>query len=513
MERDLHSPAAIEGADVADVLIELAPRLVVPHGLQAGRPPTLQPWMLEFLRGAFAPGVREGALTCGRKNGKSSLVALALLAWLAAPEALGRGQHWRGAVASETGRLAAELRDLLSAFMTASGIKHHVRRSPAPGAIEAGDAEVTFHNATASTGLALGSDLAIVDEAGVLKEAKRPLWDSMVSSTSARRRGRFLALGAQYTGPMFRELLDRADDPAVHVTCYAAAPDCALEDRAAWAEANPGLGSIKSVSYMAAMARRAMAATGAEYGFRGHELNAAVDTARDSIVGPEAWRGCCGELPDRRGPVALGIDLGGGDAMSAIAAYWPASGRLEAWGAWPGGRPIREREREDKVAPGRYRDMVRAGELTLYGRGSGTPVAPFLQDVAANLRGCRIRVVAADTYRQDQLRDGLAEARITAPVHIRATRADKAADAENFRDAVGEGRVRANSDLLTLAVQESSVEYDEQFRPRLTKKRDRGRIDAVAAAVLAVSFGEQLRRQRPRRIRWEFPGGDVYETT
>lgn len=300
MERDMHSPpaVAIEGADVADVLLELRPKLVVPHGLQAGRPPTLQPWMLDFLRGAFAPGVRESALTVARKNAKSSLVALALLAWLAAPEALRRGPHWRAAVASETGALAAELRDLLAAFLEASGIAHNVRRSPAPGAIEAGDAVVSFHNASAATGLAMGCDLAIVDEAGVLDANKQRLWDSMVSSISGRR-GRFVALGAQYDGPMFGDLLARAGQPSVHVTRYAAPVDADLDDEDAWRAANPALGLVKDVDYMADMSRRALYSTGSEAGFRAHDLNAPTVADREHIVTLKRWGECEGELPDR----------------------------------------------------------------------------------------------------------------------------------------------------------------------------------------------------------------------
>lgn len=503
------APAPIEAQGVADVLAELAPTLVVPHGLQAGAPPTLMPWMLEFLRGAFARHVREAALSVARKNAKSSLVALALLAWLAAPKALHRPPAWRAAVASETGALAGELRDLLAAFLAASGIAHKVRRSPSPGAIEVGDASVTFANASSATGLALGADLAIVDEAGVLGEGKRNLWDSMVSSTSARG-GRFLALGAQYEGPMFHELIARADDPAVHVAHYAAPADCALDDEAAWRLANPALGVVKARGYMVDMARRAAATPANESGFRGHDLNSPVAAEREQIVSLRDWRACCeGELPPRDGPAFVGLDAGGSASMTAAAAWWPATGRFECWAALPASPPLAERERADGVGKGDYAAMRARGELTTY-PGRTTPLGAFLGDVGARLAGCRVACVGADRYRQADVVQAVQSAGVRWPMGKASwrgmgagSRADGSHDVRAFQRAVLGGRlVAAPSRLMTMAVAESEVRYDAAGNPALGKARSRSRIDALSAACIAVGLGTLW---RPNAVRWHFP--------
>ena len=46
------------------------------------------------------------------------------------------------------------------------------------------------------------------------------------------------------------------------------------------------------------------------------------------------WAAAEGDVP-REGPAYWGVDLGGSAAQSAVAAYWPATGRLEALAAFP----------------------------------------------------------------------------------------------------------------------------------------------------------------------------------
>ena len=118
---------------------------------------------------------------------------------------------------------------------------------------------------------------------------------------------------------------------------YAAPADCELDDRAAWTAANPGLaGGIKSASYMADMARRALASPADQRSFRSHDLNAPVDPGREMICSLVDWKACLtDDPPPRDGEVVIGFDLGGSASMSALVAIWPRSGRLESWGAFP----------------------------------------------------------------------------------------------------------------------------------------------------------------------------------
>ena len=141
----------------------------------------------------------------------------------------------------------------------ASGLKLEALKAPQKRLrTAAGEAEIL--PASDSAGAASSYDLAIIDELGLLAEKHREFVASMRSSVSAKG-GRFLALTIHGSGPFVPEILARSGARGVSVHHYHAPLGCALDDRAAWRAANPGLGSIKSVAYMASEAARAKAAT------------------------------------------------------------------------------------------------------------------------------------------------------------------------------------------------------------------------------------------------------------
>ena len=67
-------------------------RLTVTQGPRAGERFELLPWQRRFLRGAFRSGVQRSAVTCGRGNGKSGLVAALATLYLGGPLAQPRGE-------------------------------------------------------------------------------------------------------------------------------------------------------------------------------------------------------------------------------------------------------------------------------------------------------------------------------------------------------------------------------------------------------------------------------------
>ena len=107
--------------DPAEAVARWAAELVVPDGLLQGEHFQIADWQLRFLRDALAPGCREAALSMSRKNGKSALVAVLLLAYLSDKGPLHR-HGWRGLVVSLTGALAIELRHQVEAIAASSGL-------------------------------------------------------------------------------------------------------------------------------------------------------------------------------------------------------------------------------------------------------------------------------------------------------------------------------------------------------------------------------------------------------
>ena len=73
-------------------LIDFLAKLPVTQGQGAGSNLELQPWQRRFVRGAFAPGVDTAALSVGRGNGKTTLLAAVAAATLIGPLAQARGE-------------------------------------------------------------------------------------------------------------------------------------------------------------------------------------------------------------------------------------------------------------------------------------------------------------------------------------------------------------------------------------------------------------------------------------
>ena len=227
--------------------------LRVPHGHpRAGEPMELPSYGVDFLRDALTHS--ESALLVARKNAKSAIVAVYLLARLVGPL---RTRGYRAGVCSVNREKAGELWQQAVDIAAASGLDG-LRFRRAPRGIESATGRVDILSADKSAGHASGFDDAILDELGLLPERNRALVNGLRSSVSARG-GRFIALSIVGESPFTRELIERADMDGCAVHLYQAAPDAALDDMAAWRAANPGLGTVKSLDYMRSESRRVLA--------------------------------------------------------------------------------------------------------------------------------------------------------------------------------------------------------------------------------------------------------------
>ena len=471
--------------------------LLVPSGPLRGKPFRLGDWQRHFMTEALAPGIREAALSVARKNGKTGLVAALVLAHLAGPW---NRPDWRGLVASLNSDLAIELRHAVTMMADLSGVTVRLFKSPRPGAIYGlQGAQCQFLATDKGTGHAKGADLAIVDEAGLMPEAQRDTWNAMLSSVSGRD-GRLLAISIMGDGPMMAELRERRRDPAVcwHGFGVSATDDPA--DESTWHKANPGLrDGIKSVAYMRDMARRATASPADMAAFKAFDLNAPGAPDRLLLVTMEQWASARRAPGPRAGWCTLGVDLGGSSSMTAAAAYWPESGRLEVWGALPGVPDLRARALADGVG-NRYERMVDAGELTVFNGVRTTPVNLFLEHVLERLNGEKVVAIIADRYRMSEAEDVYAAVGVRAPRVWRGQGwADASHDVRAFQRAVISGTLAVGPHLMMeSAVMESALAVDPAGNQKLDKARARGRIDAASAAVLALGEAER-RAARPRR--------------
>ena len=469
-----------------------ASTLKVPPGhVMAGQPMILPPFAIRFLRDAM--GQHESALTVARKNAKSAICAVLALGYLVGPL---RQSGWRGAVCSVTKEKAAELRLQVAAIAEASDLDITIRRSPYPGAIESETGTFETLSADRSAGHASGFDLVIVDETGLFPERSRDLLAGLRSSISAKA-GRIVHISIRGDSPLFAEILN---NPASVVHEYTAPDDCDIADRKAWKAANPTLGTIKQISYMAAEVNRIwQGAPGDEPSFRAYDLNLALSPTAEMICSPEDLRGCfVDDPPERRGAVVLGIDAGEATSATAAAAIWPETGRMELWMGYGDNPPIRDRARADS-AP--YELMVKRGELKLY-PGRVVPVSQFLEDVARDLDGFDIEAAAADGFKDNEIRDWMDRAEIYWPIQFRRVGAGKdgGEDVRRFQRLIIKRKISMVENLaLVTAISKSTLRRDGNGNPALDKSTSRGRIDTLAAAVIACGLAEPMIDKPPAR--------------
>lgn len=481
--------------------------LRVPTGPLASKPFLIPGWQEDFLRAACRPGIFESGLSVARKNGKSGLIAAWLLAHVAGP-LLRPG--WRAVVVSLTGVLAKELKDAMEGTAIASGIETlSFLKTPPPGRVVGPhETRIDFLAADKATGHAIGCDLAVVDEAGLMPESQRQLWNAVFSSTSGRA-GRLLAISIRGDGPMFSEMADRAKEPGVCWVEYRAPDDCSYDDESAWNDANPGLADgIKSMAYMRHQARRAMVNPKDAPSFAAYDLNQPQEPSRELILTPAQWLDCVvDELPPRSGPVAIGIDLGGSASMTAAVLYWPECGRIEVFGAFPSVPDLSIRGEADGVG-GLYVRMKQRGELSET-PGRVTDVSSFIDGLASRIAGEHVIALGCDRYRKEELREAVFKAGTgTWPIVLRgqghSATADGSADVRAFQALVlaahGEpGKVQTvRSLMMEAAIANSAIARDASGNPKLDKAKSNGRIDALQAGVIALGIGKRYLASRIR---------------
>ena len=468
--------------------------LVVPPGHPlAGQPMVLHAFAEDFLRAGW--DAQESALAVARKNSKSAICAVLALGHLVGPL---RTAGWRGAVASVSKEKASELRNQVAAIAEASKLPDiTIRQAPYPGRIISSTGTLETLASERTAGHSSSFDLVVIDETGLMPERSRELLAGLRSSVSAKA-GRVIHISVRGDSPLFGEILD---NPAVISRIYAAPEGCEIDDRAAWAAANPALGLIKQVAYMEKEVERIRGAPHDEPSFRAFDLNQTLDPTREMICTPDDLRGCfVDELPPRQGPAYVGLDFGEATSATAAVAVWPATGRFESWMAFGDTPSLVERQRRDS-AP--YVAMEARGELRTY---LGRVVRPeaFLGDVQTDLAEVRVESAAADSYKDSETRDYFDRAAVRWPIDFRRVGAGKdgGKDIRAFQRLVIQSRLHMVNNLsLATAISKSTLRRDGNGNPGLDRANSRGRIDVLSAAVIACGLAEHAFDRKPRRRR------------
>ena len=476
--------------------------------LPNGDPFKLLKWERDVLRGVFAPGVTRSGCSVARGNGKSELASGIAVSGLVGVLAEPHGQVIVTASSFQQARIV---------FASALTMMRP-RIEAEPKRFRIVDNEQRALLVDRETGCELrciGSDAA---RAHGLRPSGIMVWDewaqwaqggermsSALLTGLGKRPCRIFAIGTRPPTEHhpFARWLRSADFAAV----YAADDDCDPLDWRSFLAANPSWRAFPQlrtqIKSEIELAKRdpAMLAP-----LRALRLNLGTeDTSAAVLLSAESWRACEDGVSERTGPSCWGIDLGSGNAMSAIASYWPASKRLETVAAFPSEPSLHQRATEDGVA-GLYERMHERGELLTLGQ-RVTDIGSLL--TVGLERFGRPAVIACDRWREKELRDALdAIGFPQAAVVVRGQGfLDGSQDLREFKVAALDGRIRTPVSLLMRsAMAEARTVSDASGNEKLSKsteggRRMRAKDDAVAASILAVAVGSRTPKPRRRRMR------------
>ena len=169
--------------------------------------------------------------------------------------------------------------------------------------------------------------------------------------------------------------------------------------------------------------------------------------------------------------------------MSAFAAYWPASGRVEFWCGFPAEPGLDARGKGDGVGQ-LYALAQRAGELSLYD-GKNIDAAAFIGDVVDDLQG-QILMVGADRFRQAEAEQALQNAKLHLRMTWRGTgagsRADGSYDIRATDRAITGRKLKIKPHLIAAeAIRASRLRFDTAGNPALSKEKRDSRIDIAVS--------------------------------
>jgi phage terminase large subunit-like protein len=265
----------------------VADYVVTPRGHGAGDPLKLRRFQRDIVTGAFAPGVRTALISIPRANGKTCLAA-----------ALGLAELFVGPPSAEVLVVASDQRQ---ADITLKLARRMVELNPALAErfhvfrdrLYLPENDATLLPLPAEPDALHGHDpsLLVVDELHVVT---REVWEAATTAAGKRAESLTLAISTPSPSPdtVMHELVEHGragDDPAFYFREFSAAAGCAVDDRAAWKQANPALACRDP--FLAADALAALARTTRESTFRLLRLGQWVADA-DSWLPYGAWAAC-----------------------------------------------------------------------------------------------------------------------------------------------------------------------------------------------------------------------------
>ena len=465
--------------------------LPIVSGLKAGEKMELLDFQEQFVRGVYGPVDDEGArivrlaaLSVARGNGKSAVLAGLSLAHLLGPMQEPHGECYAAALDREqAGVLYRMARAYIEAtpWMAAAVTIRDWHKSIE---VEATRSTWTALTSDARKAHGLAPSFWIADE--VAQWRSRELWDNLKTGMAKRKNALGVTISTQAADDQhfWSQILDGEPVPSFYTQLHTAPEDCALDDREAWAAANPALGAFLNEDEFADAAAMAMRSPSFEPAFRLLNLNQRV-AAEGRFLNPAEWEANAEpfdviELEGQR--CYGGLDLSSTRDLTALALWFPDAGKLLVWHFVPGDT-IRDRVERDRVP---YDQWAEAGWITKT-VGNATDRLSIALQLADIRSRYDVQSIAFDRWRIEDLRKLLSDEGIDLPlVEFVPGFKSYASAVDAFERAVLRGEMQHNgSPILRWQAGNIIVETDPAGNRKPAKNKSIDKIDGLVAAIMA----------------------------
>jgi phage terminase large subunit-like protein len=487
---------AAESSRSDDIIYFCENYLITPEGADVGQPIRLRGWQKDIITEIYDTPTRQAIVSMGRKNGKTALVAMLVLAHLVGPEARRNGQIFSAAqsrdqagivfsLASKMARMSQELCD--PNLVTVRESRKELF-SPLTGC--------TYKALAAEAGTAYGISpvLVIHDELGQVRGPRSELYDALETAMGAQEEPLSIVISTQApTGlDLLSLLIDYVKtnaDALTKLVLFEADEQLALDDPKTWALANPALGDFLNQAEVKGLAEKAIRMPSFESAFRNLHLNQRV-SALAQLFSLSVWE-ANGDKPDLEafgdGPVYGGLDLSGQQDLTALVLV--AEGPPGKWNVWPHfwtpADTLRDRAMRDRQP---YDQWVKQGLLTAV-PGVTIDYAFVAQRIAELSRQCKLKQIRFDRWRIEELKAALKAIGAAVPLEEAGQGFRDMAPALDALETVAlQGRMRHGMQpVLTMNAANAIVTTDPAGNRKLDKSKAIGRIDGMVALAMAVA--------------------------
>lgn len=432
----------------------------------------------------------------GRKNGKTALVAMLVLAHLIGPEARRNGQIYSSAqsrdqasiVFSLASKMARMSRELSDPNMVTVRESRKELFSPLTG--------VTYKALAAEAGTTYGLSpvMVIHDELGQVRGPRSELYDALETAMGAQDEPLSIVISTQAptSVDLLSLLIDYAKtgaDPLTKLILFSADEDLPIGDPATWEKANPALGDFLNIAEVRGLADKAARMPSFETAFRNLHLNQRV-SALAQLFSLSIWEANAGE-PDLdtfgQGPVYGGLDLSSRQDLTALVLV--AEGPAGVWNVWPHfwtpADTLRDRAQRDRQP---YAQWVAQGLITTV-PGVTIDYGFVAQRLGELGRKCRFRSIRFDRWRIDELAAAMKAIGVIAPLeeHGQGYR-DMAPALDALETVALQARIRHGAHpVMTMCASNAIVTTDPAGNRKLEKNKSSGRIDGMVALAMAMA--------------------------